>query len=141
MLNNPKHGWCDIEILGFKITGASYLEDYPIAFADALNNWGDDEDEETCSVRVDRESQGWVTVLFGADELTISTFDGEDPDDREVFSAALDRQVIDGMRRELADDIEKHFDEWTSWSFADSSRERVERREELEQVVMQLRER
>ena len=122
MISHPSYGFCLVKIGDWSVSGASYLEDYPLSLADALllsagkNICPDNEppDDERFRPVIDCEGDYYTVEFRPGQEVLV--WDGSPEDEEEPdYALLLDAGRLSELCHELAADIKNDWLQWVLW--------------------------
>ena len=129
MLSIPKSGWTNVSIAGIEIGPASYIDDVPVMCLQEMIR--------AISQRLDFcvtfDAEGWEFKVIADDTETYVITCG-DVVGLHVFDVGKK-----DIAKELLHDIGDHLDNWKDWLFADDVNERDQYKEQLADLVKDLK--
>lgn len=135
MLAKPKCGWTTINIGGWS-DRASYLSDIHLDLLSALiDSYGISDYRPAC-IRYDAE--GWEGIIIIDDYFTYIILDNTKENDEKNKSKVLTFEINkDDLAKELINDIDKNFEEWSLWD-VDLYYDKLSQQEENKEMIQKL---
>lgn len=141
MLNKPMYGWTDVQC-GTEILGsASYLTDVPMDCLDAFITYFSQEYKSLgFSIEFDAEGYSFGLVEFAGSLYEMDTATNSNiPNIKEITPQMLNMgpyerplEMLKGLGKELASDIENHLEDWAMWNPGDEEdKTEIEKRKDI----------
>ena len=133
MISNPKYGWCDFELGGFKGT-PSYLTDVPV---DLLVGFIDYFTKGSSCIWFDEEGTEFTLLLTPYSMFIVIE------KDEHASLYDLSEINIKELAAELIRDIEFNIDEWSGWIIGDEEKKAEDikiHKNELSKLIGELKE-
>jgi len=136
MLEKPNAGWTKVCIGDF-IDRASYITDVPVKCLKAfINGYSSN---LPIAINFDAEGHEYLLIVDYYETHIITDEDTEYIVNRDYSLISFDVKRND-LAKELINDIESNLEEWVQWDlFIDDGVNSVERREELTQLIEELK--